>query len=192
MALGWPEHVRVAVNVSPLQIELTDFYTEVVQALKATGLPPQRLEIEITEGVLLEHQQVAVSTLHALSTFGVKVAIDDFGTGFSSLAYLSRLPFDVLKIDKSFIDDMCENTAARRIVETIINLAKQLDKQTLAEGVESAEQATTLRALGCDFVQGYYFARPGTAGAVAALAKANDAQGGSARKDPRLPRLSRR
>jgi EAL domain-containing protein (putative c-di-GMP-specific phosphodiesterase class I) len=169
-ALNWPGDIRVAVNVSPLQFELVDMLGDVRDALERTGLPPERLELEITEGLLLQHQGAAIDTLRALSALGVKIAIDDFGTGFSSLAYLSQLPFDVLKIDKSFVDAMIESDTATRIVETIIQLGRQLDKCVLAEGVETLEQVEMLEKLGCDVIQGYYYGRPGAPEAIVELA----------------------
>ncbi len=175
-ALTWPGDLRVAVNVSPLQFELSDILADIDSALQRTGLPARRLEIEITESVLLQHRDAAIETLRQLSARGVKIAIDDFGTGFSSLAYLSQLPFDVLKVDKSFVDAMFESTAAMRIVETIVKLGTQLDKTVLAEGVETAEQARVLEQLGCSVFQGYYFARPGSPEAMQEQARRQAAE----------------
>ncbi|WP_404402813.1 EAL domain-containing protein [Pelagibacterium halotolerans] len=159
-ATAWSDTLSVAVNVSPVQFELSDVVADVRTALRKSGLAPERLEIEITEGVLLTHKGSAIKTLETLSAIGVKIAIDDFGTGFSSLAYLSELPFDVLKIDKSFVDAMHESPSARSVVESIVALGKKLGKTVLAEGIETADQVRLLAKSGCDAGQGYLYSRP--------------------------------
>ncbi|MCD7060269.1 EAL domain-containing protein [Pelagibacterium xiamenense] len=159
-AMSWPECLSVAVNVSPVQFELSDVVADVRAALRISGLAPERLEIEVTESILLSHKDSAIATLQAISALGVKIAIDDFGTGFSSLAYLASLPFDLLKIDKSFVDSMHESPSARAVIESIVALGKKLGKTVLAEGIETADQAAGLTALGCDLGQGYLYSRP--------------------------------
>ncbi|WP_196260765.1 EAL domain-containing protein [Pelagibacterium limicola] len=169
-ALKWPDDIRLAVNVSPLQFELCDMFAEVALALEKTGFPASRLELEITEGLVMRERDAAIETLRRLSALGVKIAIDDFGTGFSSLSYLSDLPFDVLKIDKSFVDALGENAAAAQIVESVIGIGRQLGKSVIAEGVETQEQAALLGRLGCAVLQGYLYGRPMAPEAIADLA----------------------
>ncbi len=158
-AMHWPEHVRIAVNVSPLQFRNSGFATIVLQALARSGLQPNRLEIEITESVFLEGEGPTVALLHKLRAMGVRVALDDFGTGYSSLSYLRSFPFDKIKIDKSFIDAVANDAGAVAIVRAIVDLAKALDMETTAEGVEDTNQLATLRGQGCSSIQGYLFSR---------------------------------
>jgi EAL domain-containing protein (putative c-di-GMP-specific phosphodiesterase class I)/CHASE2 domain-containing sensor protein/GGDEF domain-containing protein len=159
-ALGWHGDMRVAVNISALHFELGDLVSDVACALKATGLPASRLEIEITETAAMSGRGNAIAVLAALRAMGVTVAIDDFGTGQSSLAYLDHLPFDILKIDKAFIDKLDTPDAPRGIIEGIIGIAKSMNKRVLADGVETARQADLLKSLGCEFGQGYHWSRP--------------------------------
>lgn len=151
---------RIAVNVSPRQLRVPCFKDGVTRALAASGLPPQRLELEITEGVVMDEAPEIANTLSTLCGLGVRLSIDDFGTGYSSLSYLQRYPFDTLKIDRSFIVDAGSNEAAARLVETIILLARGLKLETIAEGVETEEQRQFLTANGCDLLQGYLVGRP--------------------------------
>ena len=168
-ATRWPEHVRVAVNVSPLQFRNTGFAAIVLQALARSGLQPNRLEIEITESVFLDGEGPTVAMLHKLRALGVRVALDDFGTGYSSLSYLRSFPFDKIKIDKSFVDAVASDTGAVAIVRAIVDLARALDMETTAEGVEDAGQLSTLRGQGCSSIQGYLFSRPVAAAETDAL-----------------------
>ncbi|WP_247875964.1 bifunctional diguanylate cyclase/phosphodiesterase [Azospirillum sp. TSH100] len=151
---------RIAVNVSPRQLRVPSFKAKVTRALAASGLPPERLDLEITEGVIMDEAPEIANTLSALCGLGVRLSIDDFGTGYSSLSYLQRYPFDTLKIDRSFIVDAGSNEAAARLVETIILLARGLKLETIAEGVETEEQRQFLKANGCDLLQGYLVGRP--------------------------------
>ncbi|MDX1352762.1 MAG: EAL domain-containing protein, partial [Thiomicrorhabdus sp.] len=144
-----------AVNVSSKQMVYSNVSETVLNALEETGLPPQQLELEITESTLMELGQNAVSSCEYLRGLGVRIAIDDFGTGYSSLTYLKSLPLDVLKIDKSFIDDIPGNETGMQIVNTIISMAHNLRLKVLAEGVESEEQQRYLKLKGCDYFQGY-------------------------------------
>ena len=133
-------------------------------ALEASGLPAGQLTLEVTEGVLIEDVEAVVDTLRALRTLGVRIAIDDFGTGYSSLSYLRRLPADVVKIDRSFVQDLGANGRSTTLVASIIELARSLHLEVVAEGVETAEQHAVLERLACSHAQGYLFGRPLPAG----------------------------
>ncbi|WP_337269648.1 bifunctional diguanylate cyclase/phosphodiesterase [Oryzifoliimicrobium ureilyticus] len=158
-ALQWPD-IRVAVNLSPVQFRSRDLIGLVTDVLARTGLEPGRLELEITESVLINDVDSALSILNALKDLGVKIAMDDFGTGYSSLGYLNSFPFDKIKIDKSFIGDMSEKDKSGAIVKSVISLGQSLNMITTAEGVETAEQASFLKEEGCHQLQGYLFSRP--------------------------------
>ena len=160
VAAGWPEHVRVAVNVSPLQFRSSGFGSVVLQALASSGLAPNRLEIEITESVFLEGETGVLQILHMLRAMGVRVALDDFGTGYSSLSYLRSFPFDKIKIDRSFITNVVHDASAAAIVKAIVDLATALHMETTAEGVEDAGQHAKLQSQGCSTLQGFLFSRP--------------------------------
>ncbi len=159
-AMHWPEHVRVAVNVSPLQFRNTGFRAIILQALAHSGLAPGRLEIEITESVFLDGEGPVIALLHTLRAMGIRVALDDFGTGYSSLSYLRSFPFDKIKIDRSFITSIASDPSAAAIVRAIVDLATALDMETTAEGVEDTGQLNLLRSEGCGNIQGYLFSRP--------------------------------
>lgn len=159
-ALGWPEHLTVAVNVSPVQFQRGTILNDVREALAVSGLPPQRLHLEITETLFLDRSDTLLKTLESLRGLGISIALDDFGTGYSSLGYLTCLPLDKLKIDQSFVRDMADEAGAGSIVRTIIALAHSLKLQVIAEGVETEEQCSLLTALGCEVAQGYYFGKP--------------------------------
>jgi EAL domain-containing protein (putative c-di-GMP-specific phosphodiesterase class I) len=162
-ATRWPDHVRIAVNVSPVQLKSPTLALRIAGALAATGLEPRRLEIEITEAVLIRDDEAALAILHQLRKIGVRIALDDFGTGYSSLSYLKRFPFDKIKIDRSFVGDIMEVTGSSSIVQAVVSIASSLNMTTTAEGVEREGQRELLRALGCTEMQGYLFsaARPG-------------------------------
>ncbi|MDP1028160.1 EAL domain-containing protein [Sphingomonas sp. KR1UV-12] len=168
-AIRWPEHVRIAVNVSALQFRSPGFQSVVLQALAASGLEPRRLEVEITESVFLDGEGPVVALLHRLRAMGVRIALDDFGTGYSSLSYLRSFPFDKIKIDRSFVIPVAEDKSAAAIVQAIIDLAAALKTDTTAEGVETEEQLAALRAQGCGTIQGYLFSRPVDAGAATTM-----------------------
>ena len=159
-AVGLPATVAVSVNASPVQLLRGDFMDTVVRALAASGLPACRLKVEITESLFLEAVPVALANLHGLRQLGVQIALDDFGIGFSSLAYLLRFPFDLLKIDRAFVLEMMARDDARALVRTIVEMARTLGMGTIAEGVEDLAQLEVLRQAGCDTVQGYLVARP--------------------------------
>ena len=152
--------IKVSVNVSAVQFRQCDLTQIVAGALAATGLPPWCLDLEITETVLMQDADATIATLLALKAMGVCISVDDFGTGYSSLAYLKRFPIDTLKIDKSFMRDVTCDGHNAAIVRTVIALAKNLDLESIAEGVETEEQLDFLRAEGCDRLQGYYFSKP--------------------------------
>lgn len=155
----WPE-LSVAINLSPIQFRQPDVVETVRACLAETGIEPSRLELEITEGVLLERTEEAMATVRALRALGVRIAMDDFGTGYSSLGYLRNFPFDTLKIDRSFVAALGDDPSAEAIIGAIIALARSLNMKTTAEGVETAAQRDFLQAAGCDHAQGFYYARP--------------------------------
>lgn len=164
----WPEHVRLAVNASPVQIEFGDVVADVEKALAESGLSSQRLDIEITEGLLIEKPDAVRGHLNALAALGVGVALDDFGTGYSSLSYLGGLPVDKIKIDRSFISRLPGSMSSSAIVAAILTLCQTLGKTVVAEGIETADQAWLLRLGGCEIGQGFYFGRPRSAEEVEA------------------------
>ncbi|MEA3047598.1 MAG: hypothetical protein QOJ53_1930 [Sphingomonadales bacterium] len=173
-AAKWPLDVRVAVNVSSVQFRKPGLANVLIQALAASGLDPKRLEVEITESVFLESSETLVAVLHSLRTLGIRIALDDFGTGYSSLSYLQSFPFDKIKIDRSFIQQLLSRSGSTAIVRAITDLARALGMETTAEGVENSEQLAELRLQGCSSVQGYLFSRPvNAAGVLKALAAAN-------------------
>jgi EAL domain-containing protein (putative c-di-GMP-specific phosphodiesterase class I) len=147
--------LTVSVNVSPTQLQDDEFIGRVRDALQASGLEPFRLELEITESVFIDDVDGALQRLHALRGLGVRVALDDFGTGYSSLAYLRRFPFDTLKIDRAFVNELMTSIDTRAIVQMISQLALTLNMRTVAEGVESASQLSVVSSVGCDEVQGW-------------------------------------
>jgi diguanylate cyclase (GGDEF)-like protein/PAS domain S-box-containing protein len=153
----WPEHIKVAVNVSPIQFKAGNFVQTVIGALAASRLPARRLELEITEAVLIGDDEVALAVLHQLRDLGVRIALDDFGTGYSSLSYLQRFPFDKVKIDRSFVKDVEKPDGSLAIVQAVISIAKSRNMTTTAEGVETENQMEKLRALGCTEMQGFLF-----------------------------------
>jgi len=168
-AAGWPEHVRVAVNLSPLQFRDPGLVDMVDQALADSGLPPTRLEIEITETTILETNSQTVDALWKLHARGMRIALDDFGTGYSSLSYLRRFPFDKIKIDRSFIRDLGYEKDDSSIILAIIGLADSMNMMVTAEGVETSEQAELLASYGCAQAQGYLFYRPVPAAAIGSV-----------------------
>ncbi|MET0968362.1 MAG: EAL domain-containing protein [Tardiphaga sp.] len=161
-AAQWPDEVRVAVNLSPLQFRVGNLLSLVMDTLRQSGLPARRLELEITETLLLEKSSEVLATLHALRALGVRISMDDFGTGYSSLSYLRSFPFDKIKIDQSFVRDLAVNRDAQAIVRSIISLGKGLGVTITAEGVETEAEVDCLRREGCHEGQGFLFsgARP--------------------------------
>ena len=170
-ARAWPDYVKVAVNVSPAQFKGGDLVETVKRALDAAGLPANRLELEITETVLLGDSAVTIETLHRLRNLGIRISMDDFGTGYSSLSYLRSFPFDKIKIDQSFIRDLATTDDANVIVRAMIGLGENLGMRTTAEGVETETQLAWLRKEGCSEAQGYLFSTPRPACSLADLIK---------------------
>ena len=168
-AAKWPDNIRLAVNVSPVQFKSGTLALKVIAALAASGLPASRLELEITEAVLIRDDDAALAILHQLRTIGVRIALDDFGTGYSSLSYLKRFPFDKIKIDRCFITDIGEPEGSADIVQAVVNIAAERHMTTTAEGVETAQQQELLRALGCSEMQGYLFSAPKPAAEIRSL-----------------------
>jgi diguanylate cyclase (GGDEF)-like protein len=159
-ATSWPEGVKVAVNLSPVQFKQADLFDIIQSALQNSGLPPQRLEIELTESVLLERAVENHAFMQKLKGIGISLSLDDFGTGYSSLSCLTAFPFDKIKIDKSFISSLTKRDKSSAIISSVVTLARGLDISVTAEGVETAEQFERLRTLGVNFAQGYLLGRP--------------------------------
>jgi diguanylate cyclase (GGDEF)-like protein/PAS domain S-box-containing protein len=180
----WPDQVRVAVNLSPLQFRAGNLLSIVMDVLKQSGLPAKRLELEITETLLLEKSDEVVATLHALRALGVRISMDDFGTGYSSLSYLRSFPFDKIKIDQSFVRDLGANRDAQAIVRSIVSLGMGLGVTITAEGVETEAELSCLRAEGCHEGQGFLFscARPNAE--IVELLKAQCSAETAAQADP--------
>jgi predicted signal transduction protein with EAL and GGDEF domain len=168
-AAKWPADINVAVNLSPAQFKHRAVVLDVAAALGASGLPAHRLEVEITEAVLLEHTKSNIRILDELRNLGVRISMDDFGTGYSSLAYLEKFPFDRIKIDRSFVNDLPERAEALAIVRAVTSLGSSLGMKTTAEGVETEDQLNKLKEEGCTEVQGYLFSKPVPAAQVALL-----------------------
>ncbi len=168
-ATRWPADVKVAVNLSPVQFRGNRLERIIEQALERSGLRPGRLELEITESILLSDDEATLDTLHRVRDLGVGISMDDFGTGYSSLSYLHKFPFDKIKIDRSFIIDITRKEAGREVVRAITALSKGLGMTTVAEGVETNEQLRLLRLEGCTEVQGYLFSPPVPGSRIAAM-----------------------
>jgi diguanylate cyclase (GGDEF)-like protein len=159
-AANWPAPLKVAVNLSPVQFKQSNLLDTLRAALADSGLPPQRLELEITETVLIENNEENLAVLRQLKDLGAEIVLDDFGIGYSSMRYLQIFPIDKIKIDKSFIQSMPNHTDSVAIVCAIAGLARNLDIETTAEGVETREQLALLHGAGCQLAQGYLFSRP--------------------------------
>lgn len=180
-AATWPDDVRVAVNLSPLQFRAGNLLSVVMDALKQSGLPARRLELEITETLLLEKSDEVIATLHALRALGVRISMDDFGTGYSSLSYLRSFPFDKIKIDQSFVRDLGANRDAQAIVRSIISLGKGLGVTITAEGVETEAELGCLRTEGCHEGQGFLFSKARPNNEIVQLLTAQRTARGAAR-----------
>ena len=190
-ARHWPEDVRIAVNLSPVLFKNAGLPLLVMQALDKAGLKPDRLELEVTESLFIDNVERTTAMLNALRECGVRIALDDFGTGYSSLNYLRSFPFDKIKIDKSFVDDLATDASSRAIIGAITALATALGMETIAEGVEDSAQLEALRAQGCFNIQGYLFSRPVGIEMVDALI-ANMRYAGLPASDLAAPKLARR
>ena len=158
-AASWPDEVRVSVNLSPAQFRIGNLLSVVMDALRLSGLPPKRLELEITETLLLEKSGQVLATLHALRALGLRISMDDFGTGYSSLSYLRSFSFDKIKIDQSFVRDLAADHDAQAIIRAIVSLGKGLGVTIAAEGIETEAELSSLRAEGCHEGQGFLFSR---------------------------------
>jgi predicted signal transduction protein with EAL and GGDEF domain len=159
-AAQWPEPLSFAVNISAIQFRNPGLMQVIVGALAASGLSPTRLEIEITETVLLHNKEATLAALHQLRAIGIRIAMDDFGTGYSSLTYLQSFPFDKIKIDRSFVKDITENSGSLNIVRAVAALANGMGMTATAEGVETLEQLDKIASEGCTEMQGFLFSRP--------------------------------
>jgi diguanylate cyclase (GGDEF)-like protein/PAS domain S-box-containing protein len=159
-AVHWPSHVKVSVNLSAVQFRKSSPIDNFSQALSESGLPPERLELEITESVLLQNNVEHVETLHQLRLMGISIVLDDFGTGYSSLSYLRMFPFDKIKIDRSFVHELARSADCAAIVSAVAGLGASLRIGTVAEGIETGDQLLLVRAAGCTHAQGYLFGRP--------------------------------
>ncbi|MGB6467050.1 MAG: EAL domain-containing protein, partial [Xanthobacteraceae bacterium] len=168
-AKQWPVDMKVSVNVSPIQLAKPDFVATVQSVLATTGLDPHRLVLECTETIFIEDSEKMLSTLHKLKQIGVQIALDDFGTGYSSLSYLRSFPFDIVKIDRSFVSDLDASTSSSVIVQAVILIAGSLGIRTVAEGIETEAQLTLLKLLGCNDVQGYLLGKPAPASEIGKL-----------------------
>ena len=188
----WPDDLHVAVNISAVQFRSPGLMQVIVGALAASGLHPTRLEIEITETVLLHNREATLAVLHQLRSLGIRIAMDDFGTGYSSLTYLQCFPFDKIKIDRSFVKNIADNTSSLNIVRAVAALANGMGMTTTAEGVETTEQRDRIASEGCTEMQGFLFSRPLPAAEIERLYLARDASSGrlpagSSRPDRRHP-----
>jgi EAL domain-containing protein (putative c-di-GMP-specific phosphodiesterase class I) len=159
-ASKWPKHIGVAVNLSATQFKGRNIVQIAVNALAMSGLAAERLDLEITESVLLQDEANTLAILHQLREIGVQISMDDFGTGYSSLAYLRNFPFDRIKIDRSFVREMLVRKDCRAIVRAVVGLARSLGITTIIEGIETKEQLESAQADGCDLGQGYIFSKP--------------------------------
>jgi diguanylate cyclase (GGDEF)-like protein len=176
LAASWPGRPRVAVNLSAVQFKSPKLFDIVVSALKEAALPPTRLELEITESLLLSDNEATLEILHRLRSLGIRISMDDFGTGYSSLSYLRSFPFDKIKIDRSFMRDLDTKGDSLAIIRAVIGLGQSLGMSTTAEGVETEAQLKVVRELGCTEGQGYYFSPPLAPGAVHNLLTAQAAK----------------
>ncbi|NUR12041.1 MAG: EAL domain-containing protein, partial [Bradyrhizobium sp.] len=169
-AAKWPAHVRIAVNLSPAQFRSKELVPVVMGALASSGVAPHRLDLEVTETVIMHDSEAVFAVLGQLRELGVRIALDDFGTGYSSLSFLQRFPFDKIKIDRSFVDELSSARAeARHLAQAVVRFAVSLGKTTTAEGVETKQQMDILREEGCVETQGYYFSRPMPASDIARM-----------------------
>jgi EAL domain-containing protein (putative c-di-GMP-specific phosphodiesterase class I) len=159
-AASWPADIKLAINISAVQFKKSNLFDAVLRTLVESNLPPQRLELEITETSLLENQEAHLTTIRQLKNLGLSIALDDFGTGFSSINYLTIFPFDKIKIDKSFTKGILNRGDCKAVVASTLALAQGLGIVTTAEGVETEEQFEYMRAAGVELAQGYLFGRP--------------------------------
>jgi diguanylate cyclase (GGDEF)-like protein/PAS domain S-box-containing protein len=183
-ASHWPEEIFISINLSPIQMRDPRLLSTIFMALSASGVAPQRVELEITESVLMTDSEENLAILHKIRDLGVKIALDDFGTGYSSLSYLRSFPFDKIKIDRCFITDLAQKSDSQAIVTAVIKLAEELGMCTLAEGVENMDQLERLRSTGCEQVQGFLFSRARPADELEHHDGQSEAQGSRASVTP--------
>jgi diguanylate cyclase (GGDEF)-like protein len=181
-AASWPEDVTLAINISPVQFRNENLIQVVTHALASSGLKPERLELEITEAILLEHTEATLATLTKLRSFGIRIAMDDFGTGYSSLSYLQKFPFDKIKIDGSFVNALSDAPESTAVIRAVTGLASSFRMVTTAEGVETQEQLELVRSLGCTEMQGYLFSKARPAAELAQLLAVQGRTRGSSRR----------
>jgi diguanylate cyclase (GGDEF)-like protein len=175
-AASWPDNVMLAINISPVQFRSPNLIDVVMHSLATSGLAPERLELEITETILLENTDATLATLERFHELGVRIAMDDFGTGYSSLSYLQKFPFDKIKIDGSFIQGLSDSEGSAAIVRAVAGLAASFRMTTTAEGVETDEQLRLVRELGCTEMQGHLFAKACNARDLSRLMRAHEAR----------------
>jgi EAL domain-containing protein (putative c-di-GMP-specific phosphodiesterase class I) len=159
-AVAWPEHIRLAVNISAVQFKKGNLFDVILCALVESGLAPERLELEITETSLLDNQQAHLATIRQLKNLGISMALDDFGTGYSSVTYLTNFPFDKIKIDRTFTREVLQRRDYAAVVSSVLALAQGLGTITTVEGIETEQQLEYMRHAGVDLAQGYLFSRP--------------------------------
>ena len=152
--------ITLSINISVRHLMKNNFMDEIREILEKSDLPPKNLEIEITESIMIDSIDKALEVIGEIKEIGIKIAIDDFGTGYSSLSYLNKFPADLLKVDKSFIDEMNSSESSRQYVATIISIGHIMNLDVISEGVEEPEQLETLREIGCDFIQGFIWGKP--------------------------------
>jgi EAL domain-containing protein (putative c-di-GMP-specific phosphodiesterase class I) len=165
----WPREVHVAVNLSTVQFRSANLFNHIKTALAVSGLSPDRLELEVTESLLLSDVETTITTLHRLRAIGVRICMDDFGTGYSSLSYLRSFPFDKIKIDQSFVKELSAKEDSRAIVNAVIGLGRSLGMTTTAEGIETEAQLDLVRRQGCTEVQGFLLSPPLNGASIAQL-----------------------
>jgi EAL domain-containing protein (putative c-di-GMP-specific phosphodiesterase class I) len=189
-AANWPPHISIAVNLSPVQFKSPGLPQLVRMVLGDTNLPANRLELEITEGVFLSNDDHVHEMIASLKAIELKLALDDFGTGYSSLSYLQRVPFDKIKIDRSFVSGACDPASRNAaLIRAMVGLGSDLQMRTIAEGVETQEELQLVRDLGCSLVQGYIFGRPMRCEEARELAAKGSASLPAAPYPPREPRI---
>jgi diguanylate cyclase (GGDEF)-like protein len=173
-AASWPDDITLAINISPVQFRNENLISVVTHALATSGLAPERLELEITEAILLEHTDATLDTLNKLRAFGIRIAMDDFGTGYSSLSYLQKFPFDKIKIDGSFVSALTDAPESTAVIRAVTGLASSFHMVTTAEGVETEEQLEIVRSLGCTEMQGHLFSKACDAKELSKLIEAHE------------------
>jgi EAL domain-containing protein (putative c-di-GMP-specific phosphodiesterase class I) len=184
-AVRWRPGVRVAINVSPPQLKDDQFLHDVVDTLARTGLAPHLLEVEVTESVLVEDDEHVLRIMRELRARHISIALDDFGTGYSSLSYLRRFPFDKIKIDRSFIDQLTTEASAQAIMAAILLMGRSLDLEVIAEGIETPQQLALVHRMGCSEVQGFLVGRPMPADEVPGFLRQQQARQSDARASSR-------